>query len=113
MGEHNHRTEIRELLAARRDQLPSEVYFDGFLDQFHNYQRANMLNERRGFFGQLRDWFEAGSLTFPIRAAVPAAAACVLFVFGVFTQFTTTSAPTVNFSMAPASEESFLAFSDE
>lgn len=41
--------EIQKLLAMKRLELPSQAYFDGVLSEFHNRQRAELLQPRYTF----------------------------------------------------------------
>ncbi len=36
---------LRELLKVKRLETPGKAYFDAFLDEFHRYQRADLLKE--------------------------------------------------------------------
>ncbi|MEM1059136.1 MAG: hypothetical protein AAGK14_07795 [Verrucomicrobiota bacterium] len=89
--------QIRELLAARRQHVPSESYFDGFVERLHQRQRADELKSRRSFWGKLvalPETFAAQfEFTTPVRVAVPAMAAAVLLAFGILMAPPATEAP--------------------
>lgn len=46
-------SEIQKLLAMKRLELPSQTYFDGVLSEFHNRQRASLLQPRYSFVSRL------------------------------------------------------------
>lgn len=46
-------SEIQKLLAMKRLELPSQNYFDGVLSEFHNRQRAALLQPRYTFVSRL------------------------------------------------------------
>jgi len=59
------KNQVTELLKLKRHETPGDQYFDAFLDEFHRYQRAEMLPTRRSagervlaFCRDITAWFK-------------------------------------------------------
>lgn len=73
---------LRRLLQLKKLETPGTAYFDAFLDEFHRYQRAELL-QKPSLKDRLASWFE--TLALAPRAyswSAAGAVACVLLVFG-------------------------------
>ncbi len=84
--------ELQKLLAMKRAELPPQSYFDGILTEFHNRQRAQLLEPRytfvSRFFEALETIREALQPRPVLRYAMATSAVMVLLVAGLKVSWT-------------------------
>ena len=75
-------TEIQKLVALKRYEMPSDDYFEDFLDEFHRRQRADLMNHsaRSLFIERAMVWFrELGAIKYAYGAGIAYAAIMIAF----------------------------------
>jgi hypothetical protein len=72
--------EIEKLLKLKRYETPGKAYFNAFLDEFHRYQRSEMLPTRRSFGEKVLAFCQdaAAWSTANVRVAAPVAVAAMV-----------------------------------
>lgn len=76
--------EIEKLLKLKRYESPGDAYFNAFLDEFHRYQRSEMLPTRRTFGEKVLAFCQDASAwaTANVRVAAPVALAAMIICVG-------------------------------
>lgn len=102
--------ELQKLLAMKRTELPSQRYFDGVLSEFHNRQRATLLEPRytfvSRFFSALESFQEFFQPRPALRYAMATTATVLLLAAGVTVTWNEAST-TSTVAVTPASSEQF------
>ena len=73
--------QLRKLLQMKRLETPGKPYFDGFLEEFHRYQRAALI-ERPTWKTRLAAWWEGVSAPHLAWTGSLAGACALALVFG-------------------------------
>jgi len=74
----NREEKLQSLLKLKRNEMPGDAYFEAFTDEFHRYQRAEVLEERKSWFFRWKRAFNEGlddMLMAPARLVQGSAAA--------------------------------------
>lgn len=74
----NREEKLQRLLKLKRNETPGDAYFDAFVDEFHRYQRSQVLESRRSWLFRWKrglDEMIEDLLTNPARLAQAGAAA--------------------------------------
>lgn len=92
---------LRRLLALKRHESPSPAYFDNFLREFHQRQRAEPIRAR-GWWEQMIEWFRAEPLL-AARYALGTALVALLAVNAYLLTHTSTPLPSRTVVGSPSS----------
>lgn len=102
--------ELQKLLAMKRLELPPQHYFDGVLSEFHNRQRATLLEPRYTFVSRFFNTLESIQEFFQprpaLRYAMITSAAMLLVVAGLKVSWNDGSS-TSSLALNPTSSEQF------
>ena len=77
-------TEIQKLVALKRYEMPSDEYFEEFLDEFHRRQRADLMSHsaRSLFVERIAVWFrELGAVKYAYGAGLAYALIMLVSIF--------------------------------
>ena len=81
----NKEEKLHQLLQLKRQETPGDAYFDAFVDEFHRYQRSEVLNTRKSWLARwkrgLDEMIEDVFVT-PARLAQGSAAAFGVLLLG-------------------------------